>query len=117
MTDVPDPVDIERQIQDVRERIDRGAAIINERLKVYQAARLTYDVAFATAFAEHRGPQSEKRQKAVLATVDEAKVRDEAFAALQYAKDRSSDLRAELRALQSIGASVRASFGAAGYGR
>lgn len=117
MSDVPDPVEVDKAIIDIRERLENAAGIINQRLKVYREAQRAYNVAFATAFAGHQGPQTEKRQMAILATQEEARLRDEAQAALQYARDRSSDLRNELRALQTVAANIREAYRTAGYGR
>jgi hypothetical protein len=64
----------------------------------------------------HEGPAHEKKYAAELATTEERAARDVADAAYRYADRLAKALESELRAYQSIGASVRATFGVAGVG-
>lgn len=114
--DVLNPVTIEARIRDISERIANSAAVCNERYKAFLTADHDYDLAFARAYMSHTGPAHEKKYDAEIATEDERKDRDVADAAYRYADRLAKALESELRAYQSIGASVRAMYQVAGRG-
>lgn len=116
MTTELNPVSIENAIRECANRIARSVTVCDERYRAYQAAERDFIGAFAHARTTSTGPQEEKRYKAELATMDERQVRDVAEAAYKYADRLAKALESELRALQSVGASVRQMYGVAGRG-
>lgn len=110
MSDVLNPVDVEKSIRDLANRISAGVGTVSERYDAYLAAE--------RAYMSHDGPAHEKKYAAELATADERTARDVADAAFRYADRTAKALENELRAMQSVGASVRAMYSAPqGVGR
>ena len=116
MTEVLNPVDIEHRIREVANRISAGVKVVSDRYAAYLAAEHEYDQAFAAAYLNHDGPAHERKYVAELGTVNERKARDVADAAFRYADRTAKALESELRALQSVGASIRQVYGVAGRG-
>lgn len=114
--EVFNPVQIERSIREVSNRIADGVGVCDQRYKTFLGADHAHDVAFAQAYLDHDGPAHEKRYAAVLRTQQQRRARDVADAAYRYADRQAKALEAELRAWQSVGASVRAMYGTAGRG-
>lgn len=110
------PVDVETAIRTVTERIANGVRVCDERYKAWLDADRTYDAAFARAYLNHEGPAHEKRYGAELDTQVQRQGRDVADAAYRYADRQAKALEAELRAWQSVGASLRAMYSVAGTG-
>lgn len=110
------PVTIEAAIRDCASRIANGVTVCDKRYTTYLSADHDFDVAEATAYLGHDGPAHEKKYAAVLATQDERHARDVADAAYRYADRTARALTEELRAWQSIGASVRQTYAVAGRG-
>ncbi|WP_433275760.1 hypothetical protein ACQPZA_31890 [Pseudonocardia xinjiangensis] len=77
-----------------------------------RVAEAEYDRVFASAYLSHEGPAHEKKYAIELATAAERDVRDIAQLAFKHADRQARALESELRAHQSIGASVRAMYGA-----
>lgn len=116
MTDVLNPVDIENRIRDISNRIAQGVPIVSNAYAEYLRLDADYDRAFARAYMAHDGPAHEKKYAAELATEAERTARDAADVTYRWAKETADALREELRAYQSVGASVRAMFQVAGRG-
>lgn len=116
MPDVLNPVDIERAIRDVSNDISKGVAIVSRAYAEYLQRDAAYDRAFARAYMAHKGPAHERKYAAELATDAERTARDTADVAYRYARDTAEALREKLRAYQSVGASVRATYAVAGRG-
>lgn len=114
--DVMNPVNVEQRIRDISARIANSASVCNERFIAFTTADREYDQAFAGAYMAHEGPAHEKKYAAELATLPQREARDVTDAAYKYADRLAKALESELRAYQSIGASVRAMFGVAGRG-
>ncbi|MCP1414368.1 hypothetical protein [Paenarthrobacter sp. A20] len=114
--DVLNPVNIEQRIRDISNRIANSASVCNERYIAFLTADREYDQAFAGAYMAHEGAAHEKKYAAELATLPQREARDVTDAAYKYADRLAKALESELRAYQSIGASVRAMFGVAGRG-
>lgn len=110
------PVSIEAAIKDCYNRIANGVKVCDQRYQAFQEADHAYDIAVAHAMVDLDGPGYLKKFKAELATINERKARDTADAAYRYADRLAKALESELRALQSVGASVRAAYSAAGTG-
>lgn len=110
------PVAIEAAIRDCANRIAKGVGVCDTRYREFLDADRAYDRAFAGAFLEHDGPQTEKRYAAEQATQEERRVRDIADAAYKHADRLAKALTEELRSWQSVSASVRAMYAVAGRG-
>lgn len=116
MTELFNPVSVEAAIKECYDQISRGVAICDERYRLFLEADHVYDVAVAQAMVDLDGVAYLKKFKAELATVAERKARDDADAAYRYADRRAKALESKLRALQSVGASVRSAYAVAGTG-
>jgi hypothetical protein len=114
--DVLNPVEIETRIRDISNRIAASAGVCNERYKAFLMADHAYDLAESQAYLDHDGPAHEKKRAAELAVKDLREARDVADAAYRYADRTAKALESELRAYQSVGASVRAMYQVAGRG-
>lgn len=110
------PVAVEDHIRECSAQIAKGVGICDERYRAFLQADHEYDTAFAHAYLNHEGPAHERKYGAELATMKERAARDAADAAYRYADRRARAFQDELRAWQSVGASVRAMFSVAGTG-
>lgn len=110
------PVVIENRIRDISGRIAEGVKVCNDAYVTFLEADRAYDRAYAWAYMQHKGPAHEKKFAAELETGDRREARDIADAAYRYADRQAKALENELRAYQSIGASVRAMYAVAGTG-
>lgn len=110
MTNVLNPVDIEQSIQGVAKRIHNGVTVVTNAEAEFRQADREYDAAFARAYMAHEGPAHEKKYAAELATQVERQVRDVAELAFKHGERTARALEAELRAWQSVGASIRAMY-------
>jgi hypothetical protein len=116
MSEPINPVALEAAIRDCAERIAKGVRVCSDRYAAFLIAEHDYDLAYAKAYLASDGPAHEKRYEAELDTEGQRAARDAADAAYRYADRQAKALEAELRALQSVGASTRAMFAVAGRG-
>lgn len=116
MTEVANPVTVEQAIRKCTERIANGVKVCDERYRAFLVLDHAYDIAVAHAYLEHEGPAHEKKYAAEINTEVERQQRDAADAAYRYADRQARALENELRAWQSVGASVRAMYAVAGTG-
>lgn len=116
MNDVVGPEQVEAAIREVSQRIAKGVAVCDQAYRAFLEADRAYDRAFAGVYMQHTGPAHAKKYAAELETWVERQKRDEADATYRFADRRMRALQDELRALQSVGASIRAMFGVAGRG-
>lgn len=114
MSDVLNPVQVEQAIQGLANRIGKGVRIVSNAYATYLDADRAYEQAFARAYMAHDGPAHEKRYAAELATEQQRAERDKADVAYRYADRTAKALENELRAYQSIGASVRTMYASGG---
>ncbi|MFC8531882.1 hypothetical protein [Nocardia sp. NPDC057227] len=115
MTDYsPEKVDL--AIAACANRIANGVKVCDERYTTYLQADHAYDVAYAHAYLNAEGPAHAKKYEAEIATENERRARDVADAAYRYADRTARAVQDELRALQSVGASIRAMYQVAGRG-
>lgn len=115
--DVHNPVEVERAIRDCSARIGRMALVCRDTYQAFLEADRTYDRAVARAYLSlSRVPVNEKKHRVELATQDERQAKDVADVAYKYARDQAAAAESELRAWQSVGASVRAMWSVAGRG-
>lgn len=115
-TEAFSPVQIERAIRDIANRIANSVRVCADRYSEFLTADRLYDRAYARAYMAYEGPQHEKKYAAELATTTEREQRDVADASYRYADRQAKALENELRALQSLGASVRQAYAVAGRG-
>ena len=116
MNEVWNPVQVENSIREVVTRIANSVKTCDERYRTFQKAEHAYEVAYAHAYMSHQGAAHEKKYAAVLETQKEREARDVADAAYKYVDRLAKSLESELRAWQSVGASIRAAYGVAGRG-
>lgn len=114
--DVLNPVAIEQRIREISNRIANSADVCNKRYTEFAKTSHVYELAFAKAYMAYDGPAHAKKYQAEIDTEHERTARDVADAAYRYADRLAKALESELRAYQSIGASVRATFAVAGRG-
>lgn len=110
------PVSIEQAIRDCANRIAKGVTICNSRYKEFLDADHAYELAFARAWVADDGPANAKRYVCEVETINERQARDVADAAYRFADRQAKALESELRAWQSVGASVRQAYSVAGRG-
>ncbi len=110
------PVDIENRIREIAGYIAKGVTICSQAYAEFLEAETTYELAYAHAYMAHTGPQHEKKHAAVIGTARERRAMNQADVAYKYADRTAKALEAELRAMQSVGASVRLAYGVAGRG-
>lgn len=116
MSDVLNPVQAEAAIRDTADRIAKGVRVVSDCYREFLAADRAYDRAFARAYMAADGAAHERKYLAELATVAERDARDAADVAYQYARSTARALEEQLRAYQSVGASIRSMYGVAGRG-
>jgi hypothetical protein len=116
MTAPFNPVEVENAIREISGRIAKGVAVCDDRYRKYLAADHAYDLAYASAYLAAEGPIHERKYRAELATSTVRQARDVADAAFRYADRQAKALEAELRAMQSVGASIRAMYQVSGVG-
>lgn len=110
------PVQVETQIRELANRIGDSVPVCRDKYREYLTADRVYEQAFARAYLAHDGPAHEKRYAAELATAFEREARDVADVAYRYADRLAKALESELRAYQSVGASIREAYRVAGTG-
>lgn len=110
------PTQIEEAIRNVSNRIAEGVRVTSGRYEEFLTADREYDRLYAHAYLDHEGAAHEKRYAAELATTEARERRDVADAAFRYADKTAKALDAELRGLQSLGASIRNMYSTAGRG-
>ena len=116
MTEPLNPGAIETAIREISNRIAKGVTICSNRYATFLDANRLYEQAFARAYMAHEGAAHEKKYAAELATNAEREARDIADVAYKYADRTSRALQDELRAHQSVNASVRTMYAVAGRG-
>lgn len=110
MSEVLNPADVEAAIRDLSNRITKGVRVVSEAHKAQLDTDRDYDQAFARAYLAADGPAHERKYHAELATRGERERRDAAEVLFRYSDRQARALENELRALQSIGASIRAMY-------
>ncbi len=107
MSDVLNPADIERHIQEISRRIHEGVKVVSAAERDAREQRRIYDLDYARAYQAHDGPAHEKRYAAEEQTTAQRQTADIAEVAFRHAERTARALENELRATQSIGASIR----------
>jgi hypothetical protein len=110
------PEQIEQSIRQVSNRIAEGVRVCSDKYRQFVDADREYDRLYAHAYLDADGPAHAKRYEAEIVTTDARERRDVADAAYRYADRTAKALDAELRAYQSVGASIRSMYQNAGRG-
>lgn len=113
-TDVLNPVDIENRIRELANSISKGVSICSETYATFLDADHQYDLAWARAYLKTTGTVEARKAQVTLAVEDERDALNMADVAYRYADRNAKALESELRAYQSVGASVRAMYQVAG---
>ena len=116
MSEVWNPADVEAAIREVSNRISKGVKICSDAYEAFQKADHALDLAFARAYMAYSGAAHAKKYAAEIATEEERKARIKADVAYKYADRQAKSLTEELKALQSVGASIREIYKVAGRG-
>lgn len=116
MTDAYNPASVETAIRECANRIAKGVPVCAKRYEEFLAADRVYDIAYAHPYMTADGAAHERKYQAVRATQDQREQRDVAEAAYKFADRKAKSLEDELRALQSLGASIRQAYNVAGRG-
>ncbi len=105
------PAEIERELVHIVEQIEANSAILVRESEQLADVSLKYDLAYAQAMVRAKGRSAEQRKAEVLMVVEEL-YREKTLceSRLRLCRDAQHDLRAELEAIRSIGASVRSSM-------
>lgn len=111
-SEVLNPVDLERQILDIKNRCHNGVQIFTQKHGVFLEAETEYEHARSLAFLAHDGPQTEKRHAAEVAAYEHRQRMDQARVEFEYTKRKLEVYIAELSALQNLNKGVRAMYNA-----
>ena len=110
------PVQIEEHIRELVNRIAKGIQVCSQRYSEFLDADRLFDREYAQAYLAADGSIKDKEQTARLETMPAREERDVADAAYRHADRLAKALDLELRAYQSLGASVRQMYANAGRG-
>lgn len=111
MSDQPhNPAEVEQAISDCAQRIHTSVETTSGHERLARRRRREYDAAVAKAYLAASGPAHEKKHRAELATLDEREKAEEAEVVYRYADRQARAIEQELRAWQSVGASVRSMY-------
>lgn len=113
---VLNPVDVEQKILELTNRIAKGIRVFTTRYDAFLAADRDFDLAFAKVKLKTEGSIEDKKSRATVETINLRLARDVAEVAFKEADKLLKALELELRALQSIGASLREQYRVAGRG-
>ena len=110
------PVQIEEHIRELVNRIAKGIQVCSQRYSEFLDADRLFDREYAQAYLAADGSIKDKEAAARIETMPAREERDIADAAYRHADRLSKALDSELRAFQSLGASVRQMYANAGRG-
>lgn len=108
------PVQIEQHILELTNRISKGIRIFSDRYADFLEKDREFDRAYAHAYLVAEGSIKDKEKTATLKTIEEREARDVADVAHRQADKLLKALDSELRALQTLSASVRMMYSVAG---
>ncbi len=110
------PVQIETAIHEVSNEIAESVTVCGDLYRRFLDTDRVYDYEFARAYLAAQGAVVARKYMAEVATIRQREDRDLADASYRLADRRSRALQEKLRALQSVGASIRSQYGVAGRG-
>lgn len=112
--DVFDPVDVEKKIEETKNRIAAGVKIITAAEREMKARQRDFDNAWAHAIKAAEGPEYLRKAEATIVTAAYRERADDAKIAFGHAERTADALNKELFSWQAILKSVTALLGAAG---
>jgi hypothetical protein len=110
--EVLNPVDIERAIGEVTERIARGVGIISAAERKAVQLRRDFDLARALAYVAAEGSIKDKEAQSVIETIESRQRAEEAEAEYRHAQRTAAALERQLSGLQAQAKLVGAMYGA-----
>ena len=113
-TEVLNPVDAERKIQELSDRISKGVGIVTAAERESRAKKRAFDLAYAYSYKSAEGSIKEREYTADIQTMPHREEADNAEIAFKHAERTAKALEKELQAWQSINSNIRAMYGAAG---
>ncbi len=111
-TPVLNPVDAERKIQELSDRIARGVGVVTNAERDARTKKRAFDLAYAHAYKRAEGSIKEREYSADIQTMDKREESDNAEIAFKHAERTAKALEKELVAWQSINSNLRAMYGA-----
>ena len=111
-TEVLNPVDAERKIQELSDRIAKGVGVVTAAERDARARKRAFDLAYAHAYKRAEGSIKEREYSADIQTMDKREESDNAEIAFKHAERTAKALEKELVAWQSINSNLRAMYGA-----
>ena len=112
--DVLNPVDVEKKIEETKNRIAAGVKIVTAAEREMKARKRDFDLAWAYAIKHAEGPEYMRKALAAIDTMPRREEADNAEIAYKHAVRTADSLDKELFAWQAILKSVVAMYGAAG---
>jgi hypothetical protein len=112
--DVLNPVDVERKIEETKNRIAAGVKIVTDREKEMKARKRDFDLAYAQSYKRAEGSIKDREYAADIETMPHRERADNAEIAYKHASRTADALEKELFAWQAILKSVSAMYNAAG---
>jgi hypothetical protein len=110
------PVAVEQRLADIDHLITSGVDTLADAYDEYARLKNQVEVETARAYVHHKGPAHEKKYAAVLATEQLRAQLAVADAVYHRARWKNEGLSEQLKAVQSIGASLRSQYENAGRG-
>jgi hypothetical protein len=107
------PVDVEQRLITLIDRLEKGAAMVNDLDAKATRLRREFDHAYALAFLNADGSMDIRRYVAVGQTIRAREAAEDAEVALRHAKALLRAVSEEADLVRSISASVRSSMAAA----
>ena len=111
-TEVLNPVDAERKIQELSDRIAKGVGVVTAAEREARAKKRAFDLAYAHAYKRAEGSIKDREYAADIEAMPHREAADVAEIAFKHAERTAKALEKELFAWQSILNSVRAIYGA-----
>lgn len=112
MSDVLNPVDLENQILDIKNRVHAGVKIFSEKLQAFLDAETEFEHAESQAFLDYDGAQTEKRHAARVAAYEQRLAMNQAKVEFRYTEKKLDAYTAELFALQNLNKGMHAAYNA-----
>lgn len=116
-TEVLNPVDSERKIQELSDRIAKGVGVVTSAERESRAKKRAFDLAYAYAYKNAEGSIKEREYTADIQTMPHREEADNAEIAFRHAERTAKALEKELLAWQSINSNLRVMYGVAGVGQ
>lgn len=113
------PVEVERQIRETTERLERGVEIVRERNRILKDCERLLKREKAMVYMQHRSNGlsiKDADAQTVIDTDPARNERDQAEVAYWYARDLMVQLQNKLSALQTQAAGLRTAYPLAGRG-